>query len=53
MTDEKKPTKKKPIIKQCVALKKLVTFSGNVVLKGGEFTCSEKDHKHFKANKAV
>lgn len=52
MAEEKKITKK-PAKKKYTALKSLCTFEGEEVKKGEEFTCSDKDAKHFKACKAI
>ena len=49
MTEEKKV--KKPIKKQCVALKAL--NCNGMVKKGESFTCSEKEYSIFKKAKAV
>ncbi len=52
MTEEKK-TPKRAVKKKYTALKNLCTFDGDKVKKGEEFTCSDKDAKHFKACKAI
>lgn len=50
MTDAKP---KKPTSKKYTALKNLCTEKGARVSKGDEFSCSEKEAKHFKKVKAI
>lgn len=51
MTEEIKP--KKATSKKYTALKTLIDFKGNKIVKGEQVTLTTKEAEHFKKSKAI